>query len=56
MNKRQIIMLVAIALIISGTILMIALKDNAYNYLIGGGLIGGGFGLIPALYSTKGKK
>ena len=56
MNKRQILLLIAIVLIVLGIVMMVVLKDNEYNYLVGGGLIGGGFGLIPALVSKKNKK
>ncbi|WP_431157875.1 hypothetical protein [Winogradskyella poriferorum] len=51
MSRKQIIIGIAVLLIISGISVMI-LSDNdiSYKHLIGGGLIGGGIGLLRAVF------
>ncbi|MFP4846011.1 hypothetical protein [Winogradskyella sp. PE311] len=53
MSKRQILIIAAITLITLGMVLMIQLKDHKYGYILGGAIIGGGFGIIPSLFSKK---
>ena len=53
MSKRQILILVVVALIISGLVLMVKLGVHKYGYLIGGAAIGGGVGIIPSLFPKK---
>jgi len=51
MSRKQIVIGVGVLLIISGIIVMILSdSDNSYKYLIGGGLIGGGIGLLRAVF------
>ena len=51
MSRKQIIIGIAVLLIISGiSVMILSDNDNSYKHLIGGGLIGGGIGLLRAVF------
>ena len=53
MNKKQIIILIGIVLIVAGILNMVLLEDYEYRHILGGGLIGGGIGLLFGLKRKK---